>query len=125
MNMNLNNFVSTSHALQDAFALEICGESGVWLEIGASYPEKKGNNTALLELKGWTGVSLEQDSLYLNLWEQSWRNEGALLITDATTFDYSTLQTTHFDYVQIDIDPTFASYVCLEKILNLRLVNNV
>lgn len=115
--MNLSQFKSHSHALQDTFALNVCGDNGRWLEIGACHPEKFGNNTALLELKGWSGISLELDSKWKVAWERSWRDDNNFHIADATTFDYASLENKHFNYVQLDVEPPTITLACLEKIL--------
>lgn len=115
--MKISEFVSTCHALQDTFALEVCGKNGRWLEIGAHFPIQGGNNTALLELHGWNGISLEIDEKYREEWKKSWRNDNALIIADAAVFDYASFTNKHFDYIQIDTEPPEITYQCLEKIL--------
>jgi len=116
---NPYDFESHSHALQDAFALD-CKRSflpGRWLEIGANDPLKGGNNTALLELYGWTGISLELDPQFKPAWQRSWRNDAVLQIADATTFDYASIDDKHFDYIQLDVEPPSVTFKCLQRII--------
>lgn len=110
-------FRSSSQALQDLFALEVCGKTGRWLEIGANEPEFE-SNTALLEANGWTGVSIEIEKQYRKNWKRSWRNTKELYTANALTFDYSSLNERYFDYISLDIEPPEFTYAALVKLTN-------
>jgi hypothetical protein len=111
------DFESKAHALQDAFALDVCGEGGRWLEIGACAPLDMGSNTALLELYKWTGISLEIDPAFLPKWKESWRDDSVLRIADATKFDFASLENKRFNYIQLDVEPPSVTFECLKHIL--------
>ena len=114
-------YVSDTHAWQDYFALELLGKNKRWLEIGANHPFKNGNNTALLELYGWSGISIEIDGKYKDAWKNSWRDDSVLEISDAITYDYSSLKDKHFNFIQLDCEPPSVTYTILEKVLNAGL----
>ena len=109
-------FRSSTHALQDIFAQEVCGNNRRWLEIGAYYPEKN-SNTALLEKNGWSGVSIEIEAKYKPEWERSWRNTSEFHIADALKFDYNALNEKFFDYISLDIEPPEFTYKALELVI--------
>lgn len=104
---------SSSQALQDLFALTVCGEQGYWLEIGAGHPIKA-NNTYLLEQQGWQGYSLELTDV-----TAAWQGQRQTVpvITDALEFDYYDLPRHDWDYLSIDIEPAAHTYHCLRRII--------
>jgi hypothetical protein len=108
---------SHSQAGQDFFVIGLLqGKlNGTYLEIGASHPSG-GNNTFLLDtMFGFTGSSIEINQNVVNDWNQL-RPQSNLQICDALTFDYTSLPT-HFDYLQIDIEPQMNNLRVLEKVL--------
>jgi hypothetical protein len=113
----MNSFRSSTHALQDLFALEVCGKGKRWLEIGAYQPEKN-SNTALLEKNGWSGVSIEIEEKYREMWNSSWRTKDEFHIADALTFDYEGLNEKFFDYISLDIEPPEFTFKALQRIVD-------
>ena len=113
-----NKIYSTSHAMQDTFVLDTLGKNKRWLEIGANNPVNNGNNTNLLELHGWTGVSLEIDPHFKSVWHGAGRRTDEFFVCNAVSFDYSQFCGVHFDYIQIDVDPTNSNYEILKKVIN-------
>lgn len=91
---------------------------GTYLEIGASHPIYI-NNTFLLEEKGWSGISIDND----NQNEQQWwiKRKNPLIIADAMTFDYTTLNQKYYDYLQLDIEPPLNTYKALLRVLESKI----
>lgn len=111
--------MSYSHAMQDVAALEINKYTTHkrYLEIGANHPTIFGNNTALLEHLGWSGVSIEKNSKWKWHWRKSWRDLNRLMIADAFDVNYSEFPNKHFEFLQVDIEPPSQTYLILEKII--------
>ena len=101
-----------SQAGQDKFVLDIIGANGTYLEIGAAYPIVY-NNTYLLELNGWTGLSIDFEPSYLEQWQQHRKNP--IVIADALTYNYPNVD--RYDYLQLDIDPTEKTFALLQRLL--------
>jgi tetratricopeptide (TPR) repeat protein len=104
-----------SQCYQDMFVLTILNgkENGKFVEIGCGDPFF-GNNTALLEEFGWTGISIDIDS---NITKKFAEQRTSQVITaDATKLDYSSLLTGDYDYLQIDCDPALNSLQVLFRI---------
>lgn len=113
----LIDYYNHSQAGQDFFVIALLQgkTNGTYLEIGASDPVT-GNNTFLLEkLFNFTGISIEIDANVTNEWNIK-RPTSNLQICNALEFDYASLPT-HFDYLQVDIDPPMNNLRVLEKIL--------
>jgi hypothetical protein len=100
-----------SQAGQDKFVLDRIGANGTYLEIGAAYPIVY-NNTYLLELNGWTGLSIDFEPMYLEQWKI---RKNPIVIADALTFNYPDVD--RYDYLQLDIDPTEKTFALLQKLL--------
>jgi hypothetical protein len=100
-----------SQAGQDKFVLDRIGANGTYLEIGAAYPIVY-NNTYLLELNGWTGLSIDFEPNYLEQWKV---RKNPIVIADALTFNYPDVD--RYDYLQLDIDPTEKTFALLQKLL--------
>lgn len=100
---------SNSSEGQETFVLNVLDEkrNGYFVEIGSNHPFTT-NNTALLEKEyGWTGVALEVDKKYVDMYNEL--RESPCVQHDAMTFDYlSYFKENNFpkqiDYLQIDID---------------------
>lgn len=108
-----------SQANQDVFVFHMMNhKKGSYLEIGASHPIYI-NNTYLLEENGWLGISIDNDSQNKDVWNEKRKNP--LLITDAMTFDYSTLNQSYFDYLQLDIEPPLNTYKALLRVLESKI----
>lgn len=104
-----------SQAGQDKFVLDIIGTKGTYLEIGASHPVYI-NNTYLLELNGWTGLSIDIDDSNKVAWYECRNNP--LIIADAITYNYNDVE--RIDYLQLDIEPTENTFACLQYILKTK-----
>ncbi len=100
-----------SQAGQDKFVLDRIGANGTYLEIGAAYPIVY-NNTYLLELNGWSGLSIDFEPMYLEQWKV---RRNPIVIADALTFNYPDVD--RYDYLQLDIDPTEKTFALLQKLL--------
>jgi hypothetical protein len=101
-----------SQAGQDKFVLDRIGTKGTYLEIGASHPVYI-NNTYLLELNGWNGLSIDIDDSNKVAWYECRNNP--LIIADAITYNYNDVE--RIDYLQLDIEPTENTFACLQHIL--------
>jgi len=107
-----------SQANQDVFVYHMTNyKVGTYLEIGASHPVYI-NNTYLLEEKGWSGLSIDNDNQNEMLWAEKRKNP--LIITDAMTFDYSKINQMYFDYLQLDIEPPLNTYKALLRIMESK-----
>jgi hypothetical protein len=103
-----------SQAYQDMFVLSMMdGKIGTYLEIGAYDPELK-SNTLLLEQLGWTGFSIEINKI-------KWNRKNPIIIHDALTFNYQKgfYNQFHFNYLSIDIEPSYKTFFVLLKLLSL------
>lgn len=121
----------TSHARQDLFVLSVLSHTPRhYLEIGAGHPTDI-NNTHLLELFGWTGLSIDNGAHRWRRWfnsapmgsklEKLWRAErkNEFMLADATKLDYESLLTERefperIGYLSLDIDD--ATTHALERI---------
>jgi hypothetical protein len=108
-----NNY---SEAFQDLFVLcALDGKrNGTYIEIGAGKPYY-GNNTALLEQLGWSGVSLDIDPEIVKDFNRKRVNK--CLLEDALKFDYSLINSKVIDYLQVDCDPADISLKALARAL--------
>ena len=109
-----------SESLQDRFALKIGNISGLntYIEIGSGHPVK-GNNTYLLEQKGWKGFSIELDPELVHEFTNVRGNP--VFCADGTEFDYLTKLSDldlglNIGYLQVDIDPSVQSLKTLLKV---------
>jgi len=108
---------SYSQAGQDLFVYHINnGKSGKFLDLGCSLP-KKINNTYLLELNGWNGISLDiQD------FNEQWKDRKSLFIqTDCLNVDYNHLLDKYYsekviDYLTLDMERCGDRFKLLQKV---------
>lgn len=108
-----------SQAQQDDFVMHMMnGKIGFYLEIGASHPINI-NNTYLLELNNWNGISIDNDNQCEKLWLEKRKNQ--LIITDAITFDYNKINKKYIDYLQLDIEPPINTYKALLQVLESNI----
>lgn len=107
-----------SQCFQDLFVLTALNgkTNGIFLEVGGADPFK-GNNTALLEQLGWTGISIEIDKQFTESYKQK-RPTTRVINADATTLNYNKLLAayTHIDYLQLDIEPSRNTFEALLSI---------
>ena len=117
---------SYSQCAQDIFVFNILRkQKGNFLDLGCNLP-KKINNTYLLELNGWNGVSLDIVD-YSNEWKV--RNNKFINI-DCFSVDYKSLLPTYYDnkvidYLSLDMEKVGERYKLLEKVLNTDYVFKV
>ena len=113
-----------SQAWQDIFILTMLGgkRSGLNILGGAAVPINN-NNTCLLDRGfGWTGMTLELDSVHFPLWKTE-RPNSKLLIADALAVNYAEALPLWFgsaggrlDYLQLDIDPSINTLGVLKRL---------
>lgn len=103
-----------SQCYQDIFVLMMLNGklNGTYLEIGSAHPYI-GNNTALLENLGYTGISIEIDSELCELFNNKRKNKSINI--NALDYDYNSLPS-KIDYLQLDCDPPNVTYEILQKI---------
>jgi len=104
---------------QDMFAHKLIGNKGTYLDLGSHHPYE-GNNSAALEELGWDGVSVDFQSRWVNLFNNSQR-KNKCLSSDVTTEGFIKLlsrnwDTKHFDYISLDVDE--ASIPCLQLLIS-------
>lgn len=104
-----------SQCYQDMFVLIMLDgkKNGKFLEIGCGEPFF-GNNTALLEELGWTGISIDMDEAKTLPFSQ--QRKSKVITADATKINYNEIITEDYDYLQIDCDPALVSLEILFKI---------
>lgn len=75
--------------------------SRTFLDIGANHPVQI-NNTIGLELLGWRGILIDNDSYCVDLCRQ--HRKSPVYEADSTKFDYAALPIKDFDYLSLDVD---------------------
>ena len=118
-----------SQAGQDLFALELFGESGTYIDIGAGEPVDA-NNTYMLEVKkNWRGFSIDYGDNDINktislkkLWNKCKERKNKIYWSDALSFNYKKAiqeNNLHYDidYLSCDIDPQEKTFQALKKII--------
>ena len=112
-----------SQAGQDLFALELFGDEGSYIDIGAGVPIKD-NNTYKLEVEhNWKGYSVEILEHYKDLWNNFKKKKNKIYWVDALTFDYKKAiiennLNTNIDFLSCDIDPQEKTFLALKKLIN-------
>ena len=114
---------SNSSQSQEKFVLNVLGEKlgGTFVEIGSQHPEIS-SNTLLLEKRfGWSGLAIEIDKLYSDMYNN--HRSSVCVNADALTFDYiEYFEENNFpkqiDYLQIDVDdtPRHANLIALTQL---------
>lgn len=104
-----------SQCYQDMFVLTMLNgkTDGKFVEVGCGDPFF-GNNTALLEELGWTGISIDIDPNKTKKFAEQRRSQ--VITADATKLDYNSLLSGDYDYLQIDCDPALNSLQVLCRI---------
>jgi len=110
--------ISYSQCGQDLFVMNLIPKkNGTFLDLGCSLP-KKINNTYLLELEGWTGVSVD-----IQNFSQQWEvRKNKFIQSDCFKIDYNLFLSEHYsskkiDYLSLDMEVLGERYKLLEKIL--------
>jgi hypothetical protein len=98
--------LSLSQAGQDVFVRHVLGTNGIFLDLGSFRPTYH-NNTRILELEGWSGLSID----YQDFGEEfKQKRNTPFLHADVTTIDWTkTLEEYPFlkgtiDYISFDVD---------------------
>tara|TARA_B100000965_G_scaffold2438_1_gene1920 strand:- start:675 stop:1433 length:759 start_codon:yes stop_codon:yes gene_type:complete len=112
--------VSYSQSFQDLFVISVLDgkRNGTFIDLGCSYPISI-NNTYLLESDfGWSGVAIDIDADRTSEWKVD-RNCDVITF-DAGNIDYNDLlsqfDSTHIDYLSIDVDNDEATYFIIDTI---------
>lgn len=104
---------------QDIWVLSMLNglRNGTYLEIGAGWPEHI-SNTALLEIQfGWTGVSLDYQDVYPDMWAAAGRK--SFVKGNGQTVDFDQLLShmpSVIDYFSIDCDPGWVTFEILQRV---------
>ena len=119
-----------SQAGQDLFAIELFGNHGTYIDIGAGEPINL-NNTYLLEVKkNWNGISVdygdhdqEKIQKLKKLWNNCKERKNKIYWADALTFDYKNALeenniSSKVDFLSCDIDPQENTFFALKKVIN-------
>jgi hypothetical protein len=103
----MNN--TNSQAGQDQFVLSVLKRkmNGFFLEIGSNDPIKINNSYILENTFNWTGLMVEYDRKYENLYKTA--RTSKYIIQDATQVDYLSLFKQYnfpksMDYLQVDLE---------------------
>lgn len=115
-------FCTNSQSGQDLFAqLVFRGNRNCsYLEIGSSWPDKISNTYVLEKVCGWKGLSVDIDPKTVSVFNSKRRNLAH--VADATLLNYQDFCRENafeprFQYLSLDIDPSFQSYLALKKIM--------
>lgn len=110
---------SYSQCGQDLFVYNLIKENkGSFLDLGCYLP-KKINNTYLLELNGWNGISID-----INDYSKEWESRtNPFIQKDCFEINYEEFLPTYYknkliDYLSLDMEKIGERYKLLEKILN-------
>lgn len=120
----MKKFNKTSSSHQDIFAYEVCGDNGIYLEVGGSDGYINNNTYALETEHGWTGISIEINK---NRHQESWSNRSNnILWENALELDYEDALSKNgfplsIDYLQVDIEPANKTFSVLENILKTNI----
>ena len=98
---------------QDLFVQKLIGSTGYFVEIGGYLPIEI-NNTYLLELSGWEGISLDIID-YTEKWKV---RKTPLLVEDALTCDFNSIFDLYdapevIDYLSVDVEKEGERYKSL------------
>lgn len=109
---------SFSQCGQDLFVINLQKEKGTFLDLGCYLP-KNINNTYLLELNGWTGLSID-----INDYSKAWECRSTpFLNMDCFNIDYNNLLPKYFaektiDYLSLDMEKLGERHKLLKMILD-------
>ena len=104
-------------------------DGGTFVDIGASYHEQFSNTFFFEKERNWRGLAVELNPIYADGWKTH-RPNSVFRLADATQLDYQHLfEECQFpsciDFLSIDIDPPFASWVTLQKVMETSYTFNV
>lgn len=109
---------SYSQCGQDLFVFSLIKDKGQFLDLGCYLP-KKINNTYLLELNGWSGISVD----IINYSEQWKERSTEFICQDCFNIDFEKFLPKYFDtktidYLSLDMEKIGERYKLLNKILD-------
>lgn len=114
-------YKSNARENQDIVALCLFGgkKNGTYLEVGANHPIIDSNTFLLEDVFDWHGVSIEINTHLSTVFNNTRKNK--CLGIDATVADYDSIIDTHFnsthiDFLQLDIDPPNNTLKALKQI---------
>lgn len=92
---------------QDLLALKLCPTPGFFLDIGMGNP-LDGNNSLLLERRGWKGFMFDMDNHHV-ITANSGARQNLAVRCDATTFDFGAFldewsAPKMIDFISMDVD---------------------
>ena len=104
---------------QDRFVHKLIGGQGVYLDLGSHHPFE-GNNCTALEWLGWTGVSVDFQDRWVDLFNNSGRKNQCIK-ADVTNQSFiemlkNVTHIKHFDYISLDVDE--AAIPCLDILIS-------
>jgi hypothetical protein len=115
-----------SQAGQDKFVIDILKnkQNGFFLEIGSNHPININNTYKLEKEYGWTGLMVEYELSYENLYKI--HRTSNYIIQDATTINYLELFQKYsfpknMDYLQIDLEVENRSTLTTLEVLEKQL----
>lgn len=99
------NNISHSKEGQDIFVSTLLKTPGFYLDIGSAEPTD-GNNSYLLEIKGWSGISLDQNN-FCN--EFSYLRKNKFVACDVSSLNWVEFLEENkvpkiIDYISLDVD---------------------
>ncbi len=111
--LSSQRFATCSSDLQDEFVMRLLNDKnpafcGTFLDIGCGHGYK-GNNTFLLEARGWKGYLVDIDAEAYE-WNVKNRDSSKSVCTDVTTCDWNEIlgkkseEMRVFDYISFDVD---------------------
>jgi len=113
---------TNSQSGQDLFAQLVfrANENCKYLEIGSSWPDKISNTFVLEKVCGWKGLSVDIDPKTVSVFNS--KRSNLAHVADATLLNYQDFCLENafeprFQYLSLDIDPSFQSYLALKKIM--------
>jgi hypothetical protein len=107
------NCASTANSFQDDFVLKIFNykKNGFFIDVGCG-SETEGSNTYRLELNGWTGLRIDNESK-----ESSITRNSLFVLDDALKIDYvkilASINCEKIDYASFDIDESTTDLIRL------------
>lgn len=115
---------------QDLWVLSLFpeGYKGTFVDIGSGHPTEI-NNTMLLELKGWKGISIDKYP-FNELWYKKAIRKQPFIWGDALLYDYKSLFKSYglykpIDYLSIDIEGEGNRFKALQRVMESKYVFKV
>lgn len=114
---------SSSQSGQDIFVQIVFPKKtkGNYLEIGSAWPIKLSNTFVLENTYKWKGLSIDLDAKMVEMFNKIRKNKSYCY--NGTTLNYRSFIKREgfknsFEYLSMDIDPSYQSYFALKKIMS-------